>query len=435
MHHLTEGGRRATMSTTGELGKTARGLAVLVIAAGVLAACGSTASSSGSTTTTSASSGASTTTTTSSATKFLACEVTDTGGINDKSFNASAYGGLTAAVAVDHNIVPKFLSSGSTSDYTPNIDDFVSEHCGIIITVGYDMAQATQTAAAANPKVDFAIVDCPGGTSAGCPGFSASEKASSNIDNLAYETNQDAFLGGYLAAAMAKSNSIAPGGAVGEFGGMNIPTVTIYMDGWVAGVRYYDELNHKSVKVYGWYPTSKSRTADNYSGTGLFTNNFTDDGLGKTETATLIGEGASVIFSVAGGVGLGAVAAIESADSTSPGSVEMEWVDTDGCVSDKGGCQYFITSVEKGIVPSVETAVLAAARGTFKGGFYVGDLANGGVTLAPYHDFAGKISASLQSELNTIKSGIDSGTISVNPCSYPAAAATPSSSSSSVCSG
>jgi basic membrane protein A len=297
------------------------------------------------------------------------------------------------------------------------------------------MAQATQTAAAANPKVDFAIVDCPGGTSAGCPGFSASEKASSNIDNLAYETNQDAFLGGYLAAAMAKSNSIAPGGAVGEFGGMNIPTVTIYMDGWVAGVRYYDELNHKSVKVYGWYPTSKSRTADNYSGTGLFTNNFTDDGLGKTETATLIGEGASVIFSVAGGVGLGAVAAIESADSTSPGSVEMEWVDTDGCVSDKSGCQYFITSVEKGIVPSVETAVLAAARGTFKGGFYVGDLANGGVTLAPYHDFAGKISASLQSELNTIKSGIDSGTISVNPCSYPAAAATPSSSSSSVCSG
>jgi basic membrane protein A and related proteins len=366
---------------------------------------------------------------------FLACEVTDTGGINDRSFNASAYQGLKAAVAVDHSIVPKFLSSSSTSDYTPNINDFLSEHCGIIVTVGYDMAQATQNAAKANPKVPFAIVDCPGGTSAGCPGFSTSETTLPNIDNLAYETNEDAFLGGYLAAATAKSNSIAPGGAVGEFGGQNIPTVTIYMDGWVAGVRYYDRLNHKSVKVYGWYPTSKGRTADNYTGNGLFTNNFTDDGLGKTDTQSLIGEGASVIFSVAGGVGLGAVAAIQSADSSAPGSVTMEWVDTDGCVSDPSGCKYFITSVEKGIVPSVETAVLAAARGSFKGGFYTGDLANQGVALAPYHDFAGKIPASVTSQLSTIKAGIESGKISVNPCSYPAAAATPATSLSSVCSG
>ena len=281
----------------------------------------------------------------------------------------------------------------------------------------------------------FAIVDCPGGTAAGCPGFSSSETTLPNIDNLAYETNQDGFLGGYLAAAMAKSNSIAPGGAVGEFGGQNIPTVTIYMDGWVAGVRYYDKVNHKSVKVYGWYPTSKGRTADNYTGNGLFTNNFTDDGLGKTDTQSLIGEGASVIFSVAGGVGLGALAAVQSADSTSPGSAEMEWVDTDGCVSDPSGCKHFITSVDKGIAPSVETAVLAAVHGTFKGGFYIGNLANGGVSLAPYHDFASKIPASVTSELNTIKAGIESGKISVNPCSYPAAAATPASSASSVCSG
>jgi basic membrane protein A len=361
--------------------------------------------------------------------------VTDTGGINDRSFNASAYQGLLDAVKVDANIMPKFLSSSSTSDYTPNIDDFISEHCGIIITVGFDMATATQTAAKAHPSLDFAIVDCPGGTAQGCPGTSTSETTLSNIDNLAYETNEDAFLGGYLAAAEAKSNSIAPGGAVGEFGGMNIPTVTIYMDGWVAGVRYYDQLNNKSVKVYGWYPTSKGRTANNYSGSGLFTNNFTDDGLGKTDTQTLIGEGASVIFSVAGGVGLGAVAAIQSADASSAGSVEMEWVDTDGCVSDPSACSYFITSVEKGIAPSVETAVLAAVHGTFKGGFYTGTLANGGVTLAPYHDFSSKIPASVVSELSTIKSGIESGTISVNPCSYPAAAATPASSASSVCSG
>ncbi|HTV11966.1 MAG TPA: BMP family ABC transporter substrate-binding protein [Acidimicrobiales bacterium] len=416
------------MHATRMMRTSAASLGTAVVAALALAAWGSPISSATMTKTPSLSR-------TPDAAKFLACEVTDTGGINDRSFNASAYAGLKAAVAVDPNIVPKFLSSSSTSDYTPNIDDFISEHCGIIITVGYDMAQATLTAAKANPTLHFAIVDCPGGAAAGCPGFSSSETTLPNIDNLAYETNQDGFLGGYLAAAMAKSNSIAPDGAVGEFGGQNIPTVTIYMDGWVAGVRYYDQLNHKSVKVYGWYPTSKGRTADNYTGKGLFTNNFTDDDLGKADTQNLIGEGASVIFSVAGGVGLGALAAVKSADSTSAGSVEMEWVDTDGCVSVPSGCSYFITSVDKGIVPSVETATLAAARGTFKGGFYVGTLANKGVSLAPYHDFAGKIPASVTSELNTLKAGIESGKISVNPCSYPASAATPASSVSSVCSG
>jgi basic membrane protein A len=222
---------------------------------------------------------------------------------------------------------------------------------------------------------------------------------------------------------------------------MNIPTVTIYMDGWVAGVRYYDQKNNKDVKAYGWYPTSAGRTADNYSGNGVFTNNFTDAGLGKTDTDTLIGQGASVIFPVAGGVGLGTVSAAQAANQSSAGSVAVEWVDTDGCISDASGCPLFITSVEKGIAASVETAVLAAAHGTFKGGFYLGTLSNGGVSLAPYHDWAtgadgaGTVPASVQSELATITTGIENGSISVNPCSYPAAAATPSSSASSVCSG
>jgi basic membrane protein A and related proteins len=412
-------------------------LGALGIAAMALAACGSSTPTSGTTgaATTSSSSSSPTSSSTAPSSKFLACEVTDTGGINDRSFNASAYQGLLDAQKSDSGVTPKFLSSSSTSDYTPNISDFLGEHCGIIITVGYDMAAATQTAAKANPTEKFAIVDCPGGTAQECPGFSSSETTLPNIDNLAYETNEDAFLGGYLAAAEAKSNSIAPDGAVGEFGGQNIPTVTIYMDGWVAGVRYYDKLNNKQVKVYGWYPTSKGRTADNYAGTGTFTNNFTDDGLGETDTKAFIGEGASVIFSVAGGVGLGAVSAIQAADSTTPGSVEMEWVDTDGCVSDASGCPYFITSVEKGIATSVEDAVLAAAHGTFKGGFYTGTLANGGVTLAPYHQFASKIPASVTSALATITKGIEMGTISVNPCSYPAAAATPGTYASAVCSG
>jgi basic membrane protein A len=327
---------------------------------------------------------------------FLACEVTDTGGINDRSFNASAYAGLKVAAQAVPGLTYRFLSSSSTSDYTPNINDFLADNCRIIVTVGYDMANATYAAAKAHPKQLFTTVDYT---------YSPPLK---NLLGLHYNTAQDAFLGGYLAAAMSKS------GIVGTFGGENIPTVTIYMDGWVAGVRAYDKMNHKHVSTLGWTPTP-GRPADSLAGNGLFTNDFTSLNLGKTDAETLMGQGADVIFPVAGSVGLGAAAAVKSAGH---GNL-MEWVDTDGCVSAPQYCSLFITSVTKGIVASVSTAVEAAAHGTFKGGNYNGDLANNGVSLASYHDFANVIPKSVQNEITKLRAGIIAGKVSVDPDNYP----------------
>jgi basic membrane protein A len=125
-----------------------------------------------------------------------------------------------------------------------------------------------------------------------------------------------------------------------------------------------------------------------------------------------IDEGADIIFPVAGDVGLGSVKAVATADQQA-GSVKdtMLWVDTDGCFSVPADCQYFISSVTKGIVPSVEQDVLAAAHGTFQGGNYIGTLANNGVSLAPFHDFASKVPAALQAELAQVKTGIENGSI------------------------
>jgi basic membrane protein A len=115
---------------------------------------------------------------------------------------------------------------------------------------------------------------------------------------------------------------------------------------------------------------------------------------------------------VAGNVGLGAAKAVQDADvAAGSQKVNMFWVDTDGCVSAQQYCKYFITSVTKGIVPSVSTAVLAAAHGTFAGGTYIGTLANGGAVLAPFHDFASKVPSALQSELSTVMQGIENGSI------------------------
>jgi basic membrane protein A len=331
------------------------------------------------------------------AAKFLACEVTDTGGINDRSFNASAYDGLKVAAKAVPGLTTKFLSSSSTSDYTPNINTLIGQNCGIIITVGFDMAAATQKAAKANPNQKFAIVD-----------FQYSPPLK-NVKALSYDTNQDGFLGGYLAAAMSKS------GKVGTFGGQNIPTVTIYMDGWVAGVRYFNKTNNAHVTALGWTPKA-GRAKGSLAGNGLFTNDFTNQALGKTDTQTLLAQGADVIFPVAGSVGLGAAAAVKQAGGTN----YMEWVDTDGCVSAPQYCSLFLTSVNKGISVSVSDEVEAAAKGTFTGGTYVGTLTNGGVGLAPFHQFTSKIPASVTSALATIKTGIESGKISVDPNSYPA---------------
>jgi len=350
--------------------------AALAAVALLAAACGSSTSSSSSPSSSSSASASG---------KFLGCMVTDTGGIDDKSFNASSWQGMQEAQSADPSkVTVKYLQSTTSADYAPNITAFLGQKCGIIVTVGFLMAAATQDAAKANPSDKFAIVDYP-------------KFPQTNIDSLVFNTVQDAFLGGYLAAGMSKTGKVA------TFGGEKLPTVTIYMDGFWDGVQYYNSQHHTHVKVLGWSEPSQ---------TGEFTNSFTNLTLGQTITQQFITEGADVIFPVAGGVGLGAAKAVQDADNAAGSQkVNMEWVDTDGCISAAQYCKYFITSVEKGIQSAVKDAVLSAANGTFKGGAYIGDLANGGVTLAPYHDFASKIPASLQSEITKIKAEIISGTI------------------------
>jgi basic membrane protein A and related proteins len=364
---------RATLMTVAAVSATA-----------LLAACGSTTSAPSSSTSTS-STPSSSSSTASTAGKFLGCMVTDTGGLDDRSFNASSWQGMQEAAAADPSITVHNLQSQSSSDYTPNINQFVAKKCGIIVTVGFLMGDNTQTAAKANPAQKLAIVDY---------NYTPVVK---NIDSLVYNTVQDGFLGGYLAAGMSKT------GAVATFGGQKLPTVTIYMDGFWDGVQYYNSQNHKHVKVLGWNEQTQN---------GSFTGNFTNQTSGQTLTQTFISDGADVIFPVAGNVGLGAAKAVQNADAQAGSQkVNMLWVDTDGCVKAAQYCKYFISSVTKGIQASVKAAVLSAANGTFKGGNYVGDLSNGGVALSPFHDFASKVPAALQSQLATIKAGIISGAI------------------------
>ena len=331
----------------------------------------------------------------SATTTFKACVVTDIGGINDKSFNASAYKGMLDAAKIVKSVKVSYLSSNSSADYAPNINSFIHKGCGIIVTVGFLMDQATATAANAHPNQKFAIVD------------DAPTTTSHNVLALQYQTDQGAFLGGYLAAASTRTGTVA------TYGGMQFPSVTMYMNGFVAGVRYYNKTNHKSVKVLGWTPAAGTCTLAKCGGSGQFVGNFTDQTAGKTITANDFAAGADIVFPVAGSVGLGSVAAAQQAGK----GHSVMWVDTNGCVSNAQYCSWYLGSVTKGVEPSVRDAVVAAAKGKFKGGVYLGTLKNQGADLN-YGGIA--VPGSIKSKIAQIKAGIIAGRISVNPNSYPA---------------
>ncbi|HVX43546.1 MAG TPA: BMP family ABC transporter substrate-binding protein [Mycobacteriales bacterium] len=316
---------------------------------------------------------------------FNGCLVTDTGGVDDRSFNESASDGLKSVDGVGY----KLQQSQQASDYKPNIESFLHSKCGVIITVGGLMGDVTQQEAEANPKQKFIGID------------QSFAKPIKNVKALIYDTSQAGYLVGYLAAGMTKT------GTVGTFGGQKLPTVTIYMDGFAEGIAKYNSVHHKSVKLLGWNEKSQN---------GSFTNDFQDQDKGKQISQQFINQGADIIFPVAGNAGLGAPAA---AKADSSGKTMVIWVDTDGCASSKQYCKYFLTTAEKSIAKSVNVAVTAAKDGSFSGENYLGTLKNGGVGIAPYHDFESKVPASLKKEVEQLKQDIISGKITVHSPSAP----------------
>lgn len=365
-------------------------VAVLMIASMILSACGTPSAP---TTVPATQPPASTEAPT--AVPFTVGQVTDLGGIDDKSFNATAYKGITDAVA-QLGVQGKYLESKQQSDYAKNIQQLLDEKTDLIVTVGFLLGVDTATAAKANPNQKFAIVDyaypdCFPGATEGKDCGSSTELP--NVLGLTFETDEAGFLAGYTAAAMTKTGKVA------TFGGLNIPTVTIFMKGFQSGVEYYNQQKGTSVQVLGW---------DNAKNDGVFVGNFdsTDDGRATAES--FMQEGADIIMPVAGPVGLGSAAVCKET-----GNCMIIGVDTDWYVSAPEYQDVELTSVVKKMDVAVFDAIKAAQDGTFKGGVYVGTLANNGVDLAPFHNFADKVPATLQSELDQIKAGIISGAIKV----------------------
>ncbi|MEU4687406.1 BMP family ABC transporter substrate-binding protein [Actinoplanes sp. NPDC023714] len=320
---------------------------------------------------------------------YKACMVTDTGGIDDKSFNASAWAGLEAAKAESSNVDPKYVASSSEADYEPGLRSFVSQKCDFILAVGGLMGDATTKVAKESADSQFGIVDSTSGNT--------------NVFPMQFATQQAAFLAGYLAAGYTKSGKVA------TYGGLKIPPVTIFMDGFYDGVEYHNKTKGTKVTVIGWDKTKQN---------GTFAESFVDQNKGKSITQTLVSQGADIVMPVAGGTGLGTAQVAKD----SGGKTSVIWVDSDGCKSAEQYCDVFLTTVVKNIQEAVKEAVVKGAKGEALAASpgYVGTLENDGVGIAPYNQFDSKVDAALKTEIDTLKADIIAGKVKVESASAPA---------------
>jgi len=319
---------------------------------------------------------------------YLPCIVSDAGGFDDKSFNQLGFEGLTEAAAA-LGVEYKSAESTSETDYAPNLDSLISAGCDIIVTVGFALSAATVTAALANPEVEFAIID-----DAADNDFDG-EVDAPNIKPILFDTAQAAFLAGYASASYSKT------GVVGTFGGIGYPTVTIFMDGFAQGVKYFNEQQGKDVKVLGYDLASPD--------SATFTGGFEANDVAKTTAQNFIDQGADVLLPVGGPIYQSAVAAITDSGK----EIALVGVDADLFETDPTTQDIVLTSILKGIKSATAAVVSAAAADEFSNEAYVGTLENDGVGMASFHNFESLVAPELQGELDAIKAGIIDGSIPV----------------------
>lgn len=315
---------------------------------------------------------------------YLACAVSDEGSWNDKSFNQSVYEGLEKSQA-ELGVQIADAESATPDDFAPNLQAMIDQGCDITIAVGFNLVDAVNVAAEANPDLNFVTID----------GWS---NGATNLKPVNYAMNQSSYLAGYLAAAQSESK------VVGTYGGMQIPAVTDFMTGFYYGAMAWGTDNMTDVTVVGWDPTTE---------TGDFIGDFVpNSGTSKTIAAGQIEAGADVLFPV-GGDQFGAVSeAITEAGIDG----RMIGVDKDIAATSPEYAEWVLSSAEKRMTLAVFDIIkqIAVDGGAFTGDVYLGTLENGGTALSAITNYTGATAqADVEAKLAELQAGIIDG--SINP--------------------
>ena len=193
--------------------------------------------------------------------------VADLGGINDESFNQSAWEGLQQAQK-DFGIEIKVIESKQASEYLQNMESLIDEDVDMVIGVGYTMKEDIQKQAENYPDTQFVLID------------ETYDTIPENVTPILFRENEAAYLTGLIAGKMTKTND------VGFIGGIQTPVVSRFEYGYKAGVNAANDKANVNVQ---------------YAGT------FSDAAKGKSIANQMYGNGTDIILSAAGGTGLGAI--------------------------------------------------------------------------------------------------------------------------------
>jgi basic membrane protein A and related proteins len=297
--------------------------------------------------------------------------VTDVGKLSDKSFNATSWKGVQDAQADKSLCVQgRAIESNQPTDYQKNMQTFVDQNYDMVIAVGFLMTDDVLAVAKANPKVKFAIVD------------GSHDNPPANLTDLLFREDQAGFLAGALAGLYTKSNVVA-----GVYG-IDIPPVHKYRVGFENGAKY----TNKNVETRGIYQGAGPKA-------------FNDPDWGKQQGITFADGGADLIFGAGGNTGNGALLAAQQKGKTCIG------VDVDQFESYPEVQSCLITSAEKKLAVAVKAWITSVVKGTVKNGTSLFDASNGGVGLAPFHNFDSKVTSDEKAKLQDIEKQLASGAL------------------------
>ncbi len=322
--------------------------------------------------------------------------VTDTGGVNDKAFNQLAWEGVQKA-ARDLGFQAKFLESRQPSDYEKNIDTLATKGDNVIITVGSLMGDATALKAKQYPNIRFAIIDnayTPTAGSLVCADTVQdcyADGGLTNVTSLTFAEDQVGFLAGVLAGGMSKS------GFVCSVSSLRTPASGRYMTSFFEGA--------------SWQAGRKMRFMNNYINiqtTNKDIPSVTDSTQGKETALRLIGKGCDVVFAIGGNPVNGALLAARENNLPAIGA-DVDQYNTNPEVQSA-----LISSTRKNVDVAVYNYLKTVADGSVKAGISTGTLQNGGVGLAPFHDWDSKIPADLKAQIQKASDGIQDGSIKID---------------------
>ncbi len=289
--------------------------------------------------------------------------ITDVGGVNDQSFNQSAWEGLQRAEK-ELGVKVSYIESRQDADYGPNLETMLDAGTNLIWGIGFKMADAALEAANNNPDQKYAVIDF------------AWDDTPKNLIGVVFKAEEASFLVGYIAAKMTTT------GKVGFIGGMSFPVIWGFEYGYRAGVLY----GNKDVEILSQYAES-----------------FTDAAKGKSIANSMYQQGADIVFHAAGGVGDGLIEAAKEQGKWAIGvDRDQNYLAPDNV----------LTSAMKRVDNAMFNISKELSEGVWKGGQTVSyGLAEGGVDIAPTSSM--HVSADLLAEVQAVKARIISGEIVV----------------------